>query len=299
MNVLLLSAPLCVGQLLDVLAPRFTKEADTEAISGEDRSAAPSPTSKRRRRRKRSSTNTPVPNSGVSDSEYLTNFYEYPHSSTDATTAHPASYTITSNSSAASRHIARCQARSTTPNHFPSTSASPEQMQSSPLLTLEEEPRTEQDRPEPARRRSVVVEEEEDERSPMLFQYPGLPQAHPNGHQSTGLLHEFHIVPTRHRLYQRNPLTQGLSVYLSTSVPGRRRSGDTFPSSPYPTPSQDRVRSEDDEEEVLYPADTYHLRPYDDGYGREISWIASPGQCGSFSNIAVLISPSSRNPHAN
>ncbi|PBK74440.1 hypothetical protein ARMSODRAFT_1081364 [Armillaria solidipes] len=263
-------------QLLDVLAPRFTKEADTDAISGEDRSAAPSPTSKRRRRRKRSSTNTPVPNAGVSDSEYLTTSTNTP---IPPPTPLPPTLPPTPLPQTPQPHLdilPDVRARSTTPNHFPSTSASPEQMRSSPLLTLDEEPRTEQDRPEPARRRSVVVEEEEDERSPMLFQYPGLPPSPPERTPINGSplrIPHSSDAPSTVSTESAHTGVVGVPVYLSTRTPSKR---DTFPSSPYPTPSQDRVRSEDDEEEVLYPADTYHLRPYDDGYGREISWIASP-----------------------
>ncbi|KAK0461164.1 uncharacterized protein EV420DRAFT_183055 [Desarmillaria tabescens] len=265
-------------QLLDVLAPRFTKEADAEAISGEDRSAAtPSPTSKRRRRRKRSSTNTPVPNAGVSDSEYLTTSTNTP---IPPPTPLPPTLPPTPLPQTPQPHLdilPDVRARSTTPNHFPSSSASPEQTRTSPLLALEEEPRTEQDRPEPARRRSVVVEEEEDERSPMLFQYPGLPPSPPERTPINGSpLRVPHSsdVPSTVSTESAHTGVAGVPVYLSHRTPSKR---DTFTSSPYPTPSQDRVRREDDEEEVLYPADTYRLRvPYDDGYGREISWIASP-----------------------
>ncbi len=166
-------------QRLNALIPRVPKEADAEAINGKDRPAA--------------TMNSPrIPPMPL--------LLTPPPTPSPQTQHHP-------------DILPNIRTRFRAPKHFPSTSAIPKRMKSSPLLSLEEKS-TEKDRPAPARWRSIIIEEEDDE---------------------------------------------------------------------------------DDEEKILYPTGTSHLRlRY--GHGREVSWIAPPGQCGSFSNIVVLIPPRSRNP---
>ncbi|KAK0218737.1 hypothetical protein IW262DRAFT_1462228 [Armillaria fumosa] len=132
--------PLKHKQRFDALVPNVPKEleADTQAISGKDRSTT------------KSCKISPMP-------LLLTP----PPTPSPQTQHHPDT----------SPNI---RARLTAPKHFPSTSTIPKRMRSSPLLTLEDKS-TEQDRPAPARWRGVVVEEEDDERSEIPFRYLSLP----------------------------------------------------------------------------------------------------------------------------
>ncbi|KAK0447362.1 uncharacterized protein EV420DRAFT_870958 [Desarmillaria tabescens] len=160
-------------------------------------------------------------------------------------------------------------ARAKSATRLPRTSTSLKQaitsskvIPSSPL-TLEEKSWA-QDRL--ARRRGVVIEEEEYEQLPTLFQCPDLPPNPPertpvNG-SSLRILHSSEAPLT----ISTEPAHPGVvGVYHSHRTPSKR---NTFPGSSFLMPSQDSGRSEDNEEEILYHADTYRLRRSDDsGYG--------------------------------
>ncbi|PBK98524.1 hypothetical protein ARMGADRAFT_579719 [Armillaria gallica] len=122
-------------QQLNVLTPRVPKETDAEATNGKDRPAATS-----------NSPRTPP----------MPLLLTPPPTPSPQTRHHP---DILPN--------IRTGFRAT--KHFPSTSAIPRRMKSSPLLTLERKS-TEKDRPAPARWRGIIVEEEdEDDEEEVLY----------------------------------------------------------------------------------------------------------------------------------
>ncbi|PBK63638.1 hypothetical protein ARMSODRAFT_530229 [Armillaria solidipes] len=233
---LLIEHPLKHKQRLNILTPRVPKEVDAEANSGKDRSAATT-----------NSLRTPP----------MPLLLTPPPTPSPQIQHHP-------------DILPNIRARFRAPKHFPSTSAIPKRMKSSPLLTLNKKS-TEQDRPAPARWRGVVVEEEDDERSEMLFQYsdlpPNIPERAPiNGSSSRDPRSS--DVPLNISTEPARTGTVNVPVYLSHRTPSKRH---TLPTSSYLTPRQDRVQGKDAEEEILYPSGPYRLRsPYDTGYGPEI-----------------------------
>ncbi|KAK0234617.1 hypothetical protein EDD85DRAFT_969454 [Armillaria nabsnona] len=124
-------------QRLNVLTPRVPKETDAEATNGKDRPAA--------------TTNSPR-------TPPMPLLLTPPPTPSPLTQHHP---DILPN--------IRTGFRAT--KHFPSTSAIPKRMKSSPLLTLERKS-TEKDRPAPARWRGIIVEEEDDEDDEEEVLYP-------------------------------------------------------------------------------------------------------------------------------
>ncbi|PBK98522.1 hypothetical protein ARMGADRAFT_579562 [Armillaria gallica] len=281
-------------QLLDLLTPRFTKELanvdPTSSVPNVPTRSIPSSTRNLKlwRRRKHSSTYTPAP----SDSDYFAISPTLPPMIPPG-----ASYM--------------------TPSHLPSTDTGTQQTSRSPLRTHRGEEFWSEQSPEPAKRRSPMVEEggyHHDGRSPMLLQYPGLIPSLPdrtpiNG--STLRVSPVHIVPSMWQaddgLYTDSPPPHtfqprdfyplglhspdapspvsaefahpvvGVPLYFIPMTQSMQGDG-TFV---YPMPSQDILQCEDEEEEVLYPANTHRVRsPYspsdDRRYGRDISWIFSP-----------------------
>ncbi|KAK0447365.1 uncharacterized protein EV420DRAFT_1568396 [Desarmillaria tabescens] len=114
----------------------------------------------------------------------------------------------------------------------------------------------------------------------MLFQYPGPPSSPPDMTPIDGYtLRVPHIsdAPSPVSAESANVGVANAPVYLIPGVLSKQ--GDTLPSA-YPTPSQDRLRREDGEEEVLYPAGTYRTRspyrPSDDRRHGRIAWTDSP-----------------------
>ncbi|SJL06571.1 uncharacterized protein ARMOST_09913 [Armillaria ostoyae] len=324
-------------QLLDLLTPRFTKElSDVDPTSSVPNVPTRSISSSTRnlklwRRRKHSSTYTPAP----SDPDY------FAISPTPPPTIRfrPPSPVLPTPPQTHQPHLGTLPdvgAWYMTTSHLPSTDTGTEQTSRSPLPTRRGEEFWSGQSPEPAKRRSPVVEEEEyhDGRSPILLQYPGLIPSLPdrtpiNG--STLRVSPVHIVPSMwqaddglytdtsplHTVQPRDfyPLVLhspdapspvsaesahavvGVPLYFIPMTQSMQGDG-TFA---YPMPSQDILQHEDDEEEVLYPADTHRVRsPYspsdDRRYGRDISWIFSPGQCvwffsGSISDIGAHLMP--------
>lgn len=68
--------------------------------------------------------------------------------------------------------------------------------------------------------------------------------------------------------------------------------------SPFTSPLKEKQEYvTEEEEQVLYSADTSYASRYDDNFDREISWIASPGT-SLFRAFSTLTLPSSRDPYA-
>ncbi|KAG7098683.1 hypothetical protein E1B28_000597 [Marasmius oreades] len=139
---------------------------------------------------------------------------------------------------------------------------------------------TDRDRPERTRRRSVVVEEEEEDQSPVPFNPPPLPSTPPNLFVTNGFISRLpHSSDPSSDMSGEYTRTSGINipVYISHRAPSRE---DGFPSSPFGTPLKEKPsRDEEEEERVLYPADTYRDRSMygnDNEFEREISWVASP-----------------------
>jgi serine/arginine repetitive matrix protein 2 len=249
--------------MLSRLGGRFTKDADGDQVSGGDDIPSPSPTPKRKRRRSRRGSTTA--NAGVSDSEFL---------STTPSTPIATPLPITFDG------LAELRAGSTTPYG----AANP------PISDIEkvpEFPPTEElvpdvageEKTEHPRRRSVVVEDDDEERYPPVRMYAGLPS--PTAQRSSPVPIAFHVghasdVPSNGSVDSASPSAISVPLYLSQRAPSRLGS---FPSSPFTTPLKEMFQRDDDEEEqVVYHADSYRSRtPYDERFEREISWIADPG----------------------
>lgn len=255
--------------MLNKLANRSNRETDNEQGSGPEESVptAPSPTPKRRRRRSRRGSSTA--NAGLSDSEFLSTT---PNTPLVPPTPLPTDLDM----------FAELRARSVTPSQIPS------------LLNFSPEPRLpslhplpqpvshrstpengiEFERPEPTRRRSVVIEEEEDERAPAPPATP--PHRLPLGSPALRVAHTSDA-PSNASGDSRSTSVVGVPVYLSSRAPSRLDQ-DIFPSSPFMTPLKEKPFQDEEEEEVLYPAEGFRNRLFEDDSNREISWVASPGE---------------------
>jgi serine/arginine repetitive matrix protein 2 len=250
--------------MLSRLGGRITKETDGEQASGGEEFAAPFPTPKRKRRRsRRGSAGT---HTGVSDSEFLST-----SPTTPAVPPTPLPPTLDD--------LPDFRGTSVTPNQAASPrNPSPERVSEFPHPVTTRENAVEQERPEPTRRRSVVVEEEEEEHSlPLQSRYLGLPNTPERSPAQVDPLRLPHTsnAPSNASTDSVSASAIGVPVYLSQRPSPRH---ELFPSSPFTTPLKERPSRDEDEEEVLYPADTYRPRtPYDD-HEREFSWVASPGE---------------------
>ncbi|TFK44780.1 hypothetical protein BDQ12DRAFT_594313 [Crucibulum laeve] len=253
--------------MLSRLGGRITKETDPEQVSGEER-PAPSPTPKRRRRRSRRGSQS---NPTVSDSDFVSTS---PNTPLVPPTPLPPSRLD---------NYVDVRAQSATPNQASSSrNQSNERVVDSPPTMPSRQPEVDHERPEPARRRSVVVEDDEEDRYPTQPRHPGLPGTPPNRfppHIAALRAPHTSDAPsaTSTDSASVSPSAVGVPVYLSQRTPSRNQQ---FPSSPFTTPLKEIPISDDDEEQVLYPADSYRSRtPYGasvDSYDREISWVAEP-----------------------
>ena len=260
--------------LLSRLGTRVTREADAEAASGSEDRVVASPTPRRRRRRSRRGSATINANAAVSDSEFP---------STDANTPAVPSLPLP----ASRDQSAELRTKSTTPNLGSSsrTHSSERVSTKSPFVPSIAQPKEEHERPEHHRRRSVLIEDQDDEDqndSPSLppQRYPTLPGTPQRTFQTIDALRTHASnTPSNGSSSDSAPASAvGVPVFLSQRAPSRN---EPFPTGPFTTPLKERTLSDEDEEQVIYPATTARPRtPYGNALeilDREISWIASPG----------------------
>ncbi|KAJ7084475.1 hypothetical protein B0H15DRAFT_784057 [Mycena belliarum] len=246
--------------MLSRLGGRIAKEPEGDPASGGEEYTAPSPTPKRKRRRSRRG--SAGANTGVSDSEFLSTS---PNTPIIPPTPLPATFEVL-------------------PDLRPQTVSPSRPTSQDPSAYQDEEPTVvipsvstrvspaEQERPEPTRRRSVVVEDEDEERVPLQL-------GQPKPLISPPLLNYDYGINSPHLfsdVFSENPRS---SPPVNTVHSSRRPTPD-YPSrsSPFTVPLQEKQsRDDEEEEEVLYPADSYHSQNvYDDDFERQISWVASP-----------------------
>ena len=132
------------------------------------------------------------------------------------------------------------------------------------------------------RRRSILVEEDDipEVISPSQPAFPNLPSVPQRlQHSQMASLRVPHTsdAPSTMSTDSASSTAVGVPVYLSgTGTPPRH---ELFPSSPFTTPLKERISGDDDEEQVLFQAETHHQRTqYHDAYDRAISWVADPGK---------------------
>ncbi|KAF9566693.1 hypothetical protein CPC08DRAFT_681970 [Agrocybe pediades] len=255
--------------LLNRLGTRITKEADAETASGAEDRGAPSPTPKKRRRRSRrasGSVSASNINPPVSDSDFTST-----NTNTPALPSTPLPALL--------NHFAEIRAQSTTPNQLSSSRTQSSENATPPLPTQTQGAGEDHERPEHTRRRSVLVEDpdEEDrdlpEQKPVI--QPGTPRRVFQAIDESRLLQS--EMPSNGSSLASTPSAIGVPLYLSERASSRNQ---MFPTSPFSTPLKEKPLSDEDEEQVIYPATTARPRtPYAntlDTYEREISWVASP-----------------------
>ncbi|KAF9481546.1 hypothetical protein BDN70DRAFT_930783 [Pholiota conissans] len=258
--------------MLTRLGTRITKEADAEAASGaEDRGAA-SPTPKRRRRRSRRTSTTANPNLTVSDSDF--------NSTNPNTPAIPQTPLPT-----LQNYYAELRAQSTTPNQLTSSrNHSSERVSEDstppPPLPVHQDLDDASKAHEQTRRRSVLIEDPDDEdREPPTHRYQGPSQ----GTSQYSFLDNLRVqnaskTPSNNSADSRSPSSMGVPIIFSQRAASRN---ETFPTSVFTPVVKEKPLSDEDEEQVLYPATVARPRtPYAnpnvvDGYDREPSWVAS------------------------
>lgn len=285
--------------MLNRIGTRIIKEADTG--SGAEDRGAPSPTPKRRRRRSRRGSTAANPNAILSDSDFASrpNTPGIPQSQTPLPLLQDQYAALRTNTSTPGRQFG---------SYTDGTEQlSESQRDTSPTTTPPG------DEPEPlanTRRRSVVIEDQDDEerfpppqRQPMP--QPGTPRRvllndeHLRQHTpdlsfneatSGGVMHGRSSPATFH---QRAPSRNDFS--------GRTASPFTQNFAP-PPPLTEKTLSDEDEEQVLYPATTARPRtPYGGNVldERVLSWDATLGKIPSrFIFYHILIYSSSRDSHA-
>jgi hypothetical protein len=140
-----------------------------------------------------------------------------------------------------------------------------ESNRSSPCAPLPQENSTEHKR---RRRRSVVIEEEDpkDEEVP-LEALPGTPSRHSS---QSRVAHDGSDAPSND--FTDSPGNSAVSAYLSArqGTPSRQE----FSSSPFQTPLTEKPSHDEEEEKVLYHAESRFL----DAFNHPISWVAEPGE---------------------
>lgn len=114
------------------------------------------------------------------------------------------------------------------------------------------------------RRRSVLVEEEDEDQT-RYIDFPMPPQRNPTPNRVAHTLD----APSEASMDSEIPL------FLNHRAPSR---AEPYTSSPFTTPLEEKTAN--DEDEVVYHADTHRTRtPYPEAPAeREISWIADPGK---------------------
>lgn len=254
--------------MLSRLGGRLNKELDEQQTSGAEDRSAPSPTPRRRRRSRRGSASVNTANTQISDSEPVTTSPNTPLVPQTPLPLPPDAF-------------ANLRAQSATPNQASSSrNQSNERAVEPPPSLPQTEPETEP--PEP-RRRSVLVEEEDDEdRVPSLplpvnNSLPGTPPQWYSPHIASLRTPQFSSPPSNGSSDSVSG-TGVLPVYLSQRSPSRN---GPFPTSPFTTPlKEEKPSGDEDEEQVLYPAESRPRTPYISNveFDREISWVASPGE---------------------
>ena len=249
------------NNMFNRLGERFTKEADGDLPSGDDR-PTPSPILKRRRRRSRRGSSSV--NTGISDSEFTS-------TSPNTPLAPPSPLPA----------ITHPQSRSITPFQTTNSVRTQEVKQTSEYYKAEESVH-QRERLEPPRRRSVLIEDDDSEPNSPPQTQTALPP-HESRHQPVTALRGLYS-PAAPPDPSSGPGVSPASKASVPLTPRRTPPGNNFsPRSPFATLSReitDRSDLEDeDEERVLYGTDTYRTG---DAFDREISWIASPGKIDSF-----------------
>lgn len=243
--------------MLSRLGGRFTKDPDGDQVSGGDDISAPSPTPKRRRRR--SHRRSASANTGISDPEFLSTS---PNTPVPPATPLPTMFD----------NLAELRAESTTPYgaaNLPNQNF--EQVSESSPLENTIIDVVENGKSEHPRRRSVVVEEDDEERYPPIRVYASSTLQRNPAHISLPLAHASDALSSG-SADSASPSAISVPVYMS-----QRTGTGSFPSSPFTTPLKEVSTRDDDEEQVVYHADSYRPRtPYNESFDREISWIADP-----------------------
>ena len=248
--------------MLSRLGGRFTKDTEGDQVGGGDDRSAPSPTPKRKRRRSRRGSASA--NTNISDSEFLSTS---PNTPVPPTTPLPTAFD----------NFAELRTDSSTPYGTANTTNQDiEPVPELPPVEDEVPDVAEHEKPEPPRRRSVVVEEDDEERYPPVRVYNALPipAVQRNLRASLRVTHPSDA-PTNGSADSASPSTVSVPVYMNQRTPSGTGS---FQSSPFTTPLKEVSSRDDDEEQVVYHADSYRPRtPYNESFDREISWIADPG----------------------
>lgn len=253
--------------MLGRLAGRVAKEANEEQASGEER-GAPSPTPNKRRRRRSRRASAAATNPPVSDSDLVSTPSHTPHLPSAPLTTPPDALSDLRSESATPNQAS--SSRNHSDEHVPAQSS---------------RPIPEHERPDHHRRRSVLIEDDEDEvryspapRIPAISHTPPPARASPLLSALRNPVYRSESPALRATEFSTNGAGT-VPLYLGRGSPARH---ERFPISPFATPlkEKDRQLSDDEEEKVLYPADT--LRPRTpavnvDAFDREISWVATPG----------------------
>ena len=246
--------------MLSRLGGRF-KDAEGDQVSGGDDRSAPSPTPPKRKRR-RSRRGSASANTNISDSEFLSTS---PNTPVPPATPLPIAFD----------NFVELRAESSTPyGAANATNQDIEQVPEPPPVEEEVLGVADHEKPEPQRRRSVVVEEDDEERYPPLRVYDTLPIPAVQRNLVRASLRVAHAsdAPSNGSV---DSAAVSVPVYMSQRTPP---GSGSFPSSPFTTPLKEVSSRDDDEEQVVYHADSYRPRtPYNESFDREISWIADPG----------------------
>jgi serine/arginine repetitive matrix protein 2 len=229
--------------MLRMIAER-TKDVATESASEDAQAPSPKPKRRRRSRSKRASAGT---SQAVEESDYI------PISAPDTPLRPPS--TLPPTPAPIDQLHPSLMSRL---DDSLSRTSSPLANQTKQGLQLAPE------HAQPRKRRSVLVEEEDPEEQPPATSVM---------QSSTYLVHRAALV---------SEVSQDQSsVFESSYVSPTQRapSGDQFPSNPFGTPLQERPSRDDEEEEkVIYQPEVRSRAqtPFQDAYGREISWVAEP-----------------------
>ena len=262
------------------LGERLREADEAQTSGGEEVPVAPPP--KRKRRSRRGSTNRPA----VVDDRELSS------TTTPNTPIVPSSSLPLSLDGLPDPPRPPSGARSPTPN---ARSSSIERSREDTLAKLLGSPSTSYEYETAMERRGVVVEEDDmpERLSPPRPPFSNLPKTPVRG----GDGRKPHTSDAPSSFLSDSPGI-GVPVYLSDASD---RQNEMFPSSPFATPLKEKSGVED-EEEVLFQmnGDMSQQLPWNDGYEREISWVADPGTSHSLHTersadlLSVISVPDSR-----
>jgi hypothetical protein len=245
--------------MLTRLGGRFAKENDGDQASGEEISA-PSPTPKRRRRRSRRGSTTA--NMSIPDAEFPTT----PSTPVPPPTPLPAP----------SEDLTDLRAESATPYAAPNLpTPDVEQITESPHVEQVMQGDLEPEKPGAQRRRSLVVEDDDssdEERHLPARTHSGLPSQRNATHVAASRAVHASDAPST------SPVDSVSQPAATAPYADLRTPPVHFPSSPFTPPLKEPLGRDEDEDRVVYHADSYRARtPYGEIFDREISWVASPG----------------------